>query len=309
MTTANCRNLLAHWCLGTAQLAKLGADPFNFSPAYRGLDQLASADLTPCDLPLCVFYWDAEAISFIDNWSVRRRVTRPGRLGGQLERRGRRPAFGGWRGTVPPVPGPDPGPGVGGDIPGHGRLEHVRAAPAGRVPARRDGHGRQATWPCSSGLNNDVATKAGPQSTNVLPPAVFTGLGPGLAQLSPQSGFVTGTFFGGLNCFLGGVLSWDVVYFALRQSYFAEPVAVARAASAPLADADAAVLRTAAPVGLASLFGVSLGTTGLRATRSRSCGRSPSCTGGRSAQRRPRHSLRPSSTTSWSRTCSPCMTR
>ena len=70
-------NLLAYWCFGTAQLAGLGVDPFTFNPAYRGLDQLASTDLTPCDLPLCVFYWDSGTITFVDNWSVRRRMTRP----------------------------------------------------------------------------------------------------------------------------------------------------------------------------------------------------------------------------------------
>ena len=73
----NRRNLLAHWCLGTAQLAGLGVNPFSFDPAYRGLDQLAATDLTPCDLPLCVFYWDAGTITFIDTWSARRRTTRP----------------------------------------------------------------------------------------------------------------------------------------------------------------------------------------------------------------------------------------
>ena len=73
----NRRNLLAHWCFGTAQLAGLGVDPFSFNPAYRGLDQLAATDLTPCDLPLCVFYWDAGTITFIDTWSARRRTTRP----------------------------------------------------------------------------------------------------------------------------------------------------------------------------------------------------------------------------------------
>ena len=71
------RNLLAYWCFGTAQLAGLDVDPFTFNPAYRGLDQLASTDLTPCDLPLCVFYWDSGTITFVDNWSVRRRTTRP----------------------------------------------------------------------------------------------------------------------------------------------------------------------------------------------------------------------------------------
>jgi hypothetical protein len=264
VTGANCRNLLAHWCLGTAQLATLGTDPFNFAPAYRGLDQLASTDLTPCDLPLCVFYWDAGAISFIDNWSVRRRITRPDVSAAS------------WSGVVADQRSAD----------GEARflqfqdqiLDVVSAGmsratvasnmfgllpPVGFLPVAMDTAGRDMAL--LERVNDDVAAKAGQQSTNVLPPVVFSGLMAGLAQLNPQSGFVTGTFFGGLNCFLGGALSWDVVYFALRQSYFAEPLAVAQAASAPLADANAAVLQTAAP-GLASLFGASSGTTGLRAT-------------------------------------------
>jgi hypothetical protein len=264
VTAANCRNLLAHWCLGTAQLAALGADPFNFTPAYRGLDQLASTDLAPCDLPLCVFYWDAGTISFIDNWSVRRRVTRPDVSAAS------------WSGVVADQRTAD----------GEARflqfqdqiLDLVSAGvsraavasnmfgllpPVGFLPIAMDTTGHDLAL--LERVNGDVAAQAGQQSTNVLPPAVFSGLVAGLAQLSPQSGFATGTFFGGLNCFLGGVISWDVVYFALRQSYFAEPLAVAQAASAPSADAAATILRTASS-GLASLFGISSGTTGLRAT-------------------------------------------
>jgi hypothetical protein len=77
ITTDNLRNLLAHWCLGTAQLATLGSGPLNFDPTYTGLDQLSSVDLTPADLPLCVLYWDGGSVTFVDNWAVRRRMTRP----------------------------------------------------------------------------------------------------------------------------------------------------------------------------------------------------------------------------------------
>jgi hypothetical protein len=267
VTTANCRNLLAHWCLGTAQLATLGADPFNFVPAYRGLDQLASADLTPCDLPLCVFYWDAGAISFIDNWSVRRRITRPDVSAAS------------WSGAVADQRSAD----------GEARflqfqdqiLDLVSAGvsratvasnvfgllpPVGFLPIAFD-----TTRPDMDAIERINATAAataatvGQLPTNVLPPVVLNGLVAWLTQLSPQSGFVTGTFFGGLNSAFGGALSWDVVHFALRQSYFAQPLAIAQAASAASANAAATVPGTA-PSGLASLLGASLGTTGLRAT-------------------------------------------
>jgi len=265
VTSANCRNLLAHWCLGTAQLANLGADPFNFAPAYRGLDQLAAADLTPCGLPLCVFYWNAGAIAFADNWSVRRRTTRPDDSAAS------------WSGVIADQRSAD----------GEARflqfqdqiLDLVSAGtsratvasnvfgllpPVGFLPIAMDTTGHDMAL--LERVNDDVAAKAGQQSTNVLPPVVFSGLVAGLAKLSPQSGFVASTFFGGLRCFLGGALSWDVVYFALRQSYFAEPLAIAQAASAPPASEIAAneagaVLRTA-PSGLGSLLGA--GVTGIR---------------------------------------------
>lgn len=77
VTDNNRRNLIAHWCFGTGALADLGRDPFIFSTAYSGLDQIASSDLTQCDLPLAVFYWTGTALSFVDDWSVRRRITHP----------------------------------------------------------------------------------------------------------------------------------------------------------------------------------------------------------------------------------------
>ena len=58
ITDANRRNLVAHWCYGTGQLAQLPVEFFSFDPAYAGFDQLDPADLTPCDLPLAVFCWD-----------------------------------------------------------------------------------------------------------------------------------------------------------------------------------------------------------------------------------------------------------
>jgi hypothetical protein len=69
------RNLLAHWCFGTEELRTLPQDPFSFPADYSGLDLLSEDDLTPCDLPLAVFYWDNQTLRFVDQWSARRRVT------------------------------------------------------------------------------------------------------------------------------------------------------------------------------------------------------------------------------------------
>jgi hypothetical protein len=76
VTSGNRRSLVAHWCLGTEQLLRFAQDPFGFDPAYAGLDQLAPEDLTACDVPLATFAWDGTQVSDLDNWSARRRVTR-----------------------------------------------------------------------------------------------------------------------------------------------------------------------------------------------------------------------------------------
>jgi hypothetical protein len=77
VTDDNRRNLLAHWCFGTPQLANLGEDLFGFAPGYGGFDTLDPSDLTTNDVPLAVFYWDGQAVGFVDNWSARRRITGP----------------------------------------------------------------------------------------------------------------------------------------------------------------------------------------------------------------------------------------
>jgi len=74
-TPANRRNLLAHWCFGSASLEALAMSGFTAPVPYRGIDLLA--DLTPGQLPLAVFDWDGQALSFVDLWSARRRPVRP----------------------------------------------------------------------------------------------------------------------------------------------------------------------------------------------------------------------------------------
>jgi hypothetical protein len=80
VTENNRRNLFAHWCFGSAVLPDEGLDPFHFSADFGGLDRLDLADLTPCDLPLAVFYWTGSKLTFVDAWSARRRLIRPDAL-------------------------------------------------------------------------------------------------------------------------------------------------------------------------------------------------------------------------------------
>jgi hypothetical protein len=77
------RNLLAHLCFGTAELAGFVRDPFrkadSTSPfsSYGIVDALRSGNtpaLTDCDVPLGLIYWTKAGIQFVDQWSVRRRV-------------------------------------------------------------------------------------------------------------------------------------------------------------------------------------------------------------------------------------------
>jgi hypothetical protein len=77
VTDNNRRNLLAHWCFGSVVLPDEALDPFHFPADFGGLDL---ADLTPCDLPLAVFYWTGSKLTFVDAWSARRRLIRPDAL-------------------------------------------------------------------------------------------------------------------------------------------------------------------------------------------------------------------------------------
>ena len=229
VTTDNCRNLLAHWCFGTAQLAGLGANPFSFDPAYRGLDQLATTDLTPCDLPLCVFYWDAGTITFIDNWSVRRRTTRPDVSGTP------------WAAAVADQRSAD---GEARFLQFQAQVSDLLAAGVSQKTVASDVFGLLppvgflAVPP--SQFPDDVATfqqaaGAAPASpgegstgrpAGIISAEVINLLQATLPQLAPQSGFVPVTFFGRMAR-PGGFLTWDTAYFALRQSYSIEPVATA----------------------------------------------------------------------------------
>lgn len=245
VNAVNRQNLLAHWCFGTAQLAGLGVDPFTFSPAYRGLDQLTSTDLTPCDLPLCVFYWDSGAITFVDNWSVRRRTTRPDVSGvpWSVTLADQRSADGEARflqfqdqisdlmsqglsrktvaadvfGLLPPVGFlPLPLDVFLGDVTSSSEVTSTtEAAP----------HEATVGRPISSILNLETVNEATVgRPIGILNLETINLVQAALSQSVPQSGFVPSNFFGSLAR-PGGVLTWDTAYFALRQSYFLEPAA------------------------------------------------------------------------------------
>lgn len=76
-TDKNRQNRLAHWCFGSEHLRRLPPDPFRFGDDYGGLATVPTADLTDCDLPLAVFYWQGAKVAFVDPWAVRRRLIRP----------------------------------------------------------------------------------------------------------------------------------------------------------------------------------------------------------------------------------------
>ncbi|MBN1978228.1 MAG: hypothetical protein JW918_12600 [Anaerolineae bacterium] len=78
------RNWLAHVCLGTEEVAGFGKDPFeqvsgqSSYVTYGAADALrAEGKLTDCDVPLALLYWTTSRVHFVDNWSVRRRLTAP----------------------------------------------------------------------------------------------------------------------------------------------------------------------------------------------------------------------------------------
>jgi hypothetical protein len=73
------RNIVAHLCFGSDELADFVTDPFAIEAsaprleAYGTVDYLRSLGvLDGCELPLAVVYWTGRGIEFVDCWSVRR---------------------------------------------------------------------------------------------------------------------------------------------------------------------------------------------------------------------------------------------
>lgn len=71
------RNLVAHACFGTGEISVFLRDPFKIGQATGVPDSLRSklSTLEDCEVPLALIYLTSLGISFVDMWSVRRRVT------------------------------------------------------------------------------------------------------------------------------------------------------------------------------------------------------------------------------------------
>jgi hypothetical protein len=224
----NRRNLLAHWCLGSEQLASLAVDPFTFDAAYSGLDGLDPADLTPDDVPLAVFYWNGQAVGFVDNWSARRRVTAQDPVGSPWSALtgDRRLADGQARflqfqdqaaelvsaGTASVTVATDVFP----LLPPVGFLQASVQSQYKMVQRVRDVAMNDARATFST--NGDDVLRSLAAGNGLL----LERLGQSFEEATPQLGFDPWGFFGDAGAF-GGYLDWDVVEFALRQSWTQSP--------------------------------------------------------------------------------------
>lgn len=254
VTSGNRRNLVAHWCFGTEQLATLGQDPFGFDPAYSGLDDLDPADLTPYDVPLAVFSWDGQGVADLDNWSARRRVTDPD------------PVLSSWSVTVADrretdgmarflqfqdqaeelvsraMAGSAKAPDHFGLLPPLGFLpvdnlgfrkmaeDAVRDAvvnlaekePVATAADVEDGSARD--WASRNYLlEGEAMESATPQALKKQQIGYYKNLAQ-IAEASVGYGYDPAKFFGPLGR-LGGVIDWELAEWALNQSWKAMPVA------------------------------------------------------------------------------------
>jgi len=73
------RNLIAHHCFGTPDLANLPVDPFATSAGvsdfleHGALDDLRRLKrITCCDVPIAVLLWNINGVDYLDTWSARR---------------------------------------------------------------------------------------------------------------------------------------------------------------------------------------------------------------------------------------------
>jgi hypothetical protein len=81
---AKLRNRVAYQCFDADALAAAVADPFGPPvETYGLLDTLRTQTLTPDEVPLAIVGWSIDdGIQFVDEWSVRRRLTRRAAEGG-----------------------------------------------------------------------------------------------------------------------------------------------------------------------------------------------------------------------------------
>jgi hypothetical protein len=82
------RNLAAHLCFGTPELAQFAVDPFARRDGMSALLRHGAVDdlrdlrprrISGCDVPLALILWDTTGIAFVDMWAVRRRPVPPPR--------------------------------------------------------------------------------------------------------------------------------------------------------------------------------------------------------------------------------------
>jgi hypothetical protein len=238
VTDDNRRNLLAHWCIGTPQLALVGGNLLGFSPAYGGFDTLDPADLSADDLPLAVFYWDGQTVGFVDNWSARRRIVAPD------------PVAASWSGVVSDRRTADGEARLlqfqdqAAELVDSGAAETVVAAttfpllpPVGFLPINTQQVSDIATRlrtvadkfrssPREGGMQsplfapNDLAVL---RSLARQPQERLDAAASALEAKSPEPGFEKGRFFGTFGS-LGGVIEWEIADFALRQSWENMPI-------------------------------------------------------------------------------------
>lgn len=250
VTDDNRRNLLAHWCFGTPQLATLGADLLDFAPRYGGFDLLDPADLSADDLPLAAFYWDGTAVGFVNNWSARRRITAPDPI----------PVTAPWAGVISDRRTADGYARLlqfenqAAELVNSGAANSVVAAatfpllpPVGFLPIsdrqvsdiltqlRRLADSSRVAGEPGAGQEQPEMAVGPPGLFMANPQAVLRGLAglsekpldaiiAAMAAKSQQPGFYPALFFGTAVEF-GGMLDWEIADFLLRQSWPNMPAA------------------------------------------------------------------------------------
>jgi hypothetical protein len=71
------RNYIAYKCFGTEKAQEFFADPLGFSlDSYGLIDEMRDKTLAKSEIPLAVLYWTTGGIQFVENWAVRRRLTK-----------------------------------------------------------------------------------------------------------------------------------------------------------------------------------------------------------------------------------------
>jgi hypothetical protein len=70
------RNFIAYKCFGNTQKAEFFKNPWGFTTDEYGLiDKMRKQILADSDVPLAIINWTNTGLQFVDNWSVRRRIS------------------------------------------------------------------------------------------------------------------------------------------------------------------------------------------------------------------------------------------